>query len=124
MDDERGDMITAYLLRLVGGLALVGLLVVESTAVTLNRIGLEEAVDRAARAGASAYADHRSTDAVERAVDQRLQRADAELVHLDVEPRTVSVTGSRSANVVLSDRIDALSTLVTPERTGQAPVSR
>lgn len=122
--DERGDIIIAYLVRLVGGLALVGLLVIESVAVTLNRIGLEETVDRAARAGASAYAEHRSADAVERAVDQRLQRADTELVDLDVGGQTVSVTGVRSASVLLSDRIDALSSVVTPERTGQAEVSR
>lgn len=124
MSDDRGDIIIAYLVRLVGGLALVGLLVIESVAVTLNRIGLEEAVDRAARAGASAYAEQRSADAVERAVDQRLQRADAELVDLDIGGQTVSVTGGRSASVLVSDRIDALSSVVAPERTGRAEVSR
>lgn len=124
MSDDRGDIIIAYLVRLVGGLALVGLLVIESVAVTVNRIGLEEAVDRAARAGAAAYAEHRSADAVERAVDQRLEHADAELVDLDIGGRTVSVTGVRSASVLVSDRIDALSSVVTPERTGRAEVSR
>lgn len=124
MTGDRGDIIIAYLVRLVGGLALVGLLVIESVAVTFNRIGLEEVVERAARVGASAYAEHRSADAIERAVDQRLQHADVELVDLDIGHETVSVTGVRPAKVVISDRIEALSSLVTPQRTGHADVSR
>lgn len=123
MLSDRGDIIIAYLVRLVGGLALAGLLVIEGTAVALNRIGLEEAVERAARAGASAYAEHRSADAVERAVDERLQHADAELVDLDIGGQAVSVTGTRPADVLVSDRIEALSSLVTPERTGRADVA-
>lgn len=122
MTDERGDIITGYLVRLVAGLALVGLVVIEGAAVTFNRISLEETVARAARAGASAYADHRSGDAVERAVAERLDHAGADLVHLEVDRDSVSVTGSRPANVLVSDRVGALSTLVTPERTGQAGI--
>lgn len=124
MTGDRGDIIIAYLVRLVGGLALVGLLLIESVAVTFNRIGLEEAVERAARAGASAYTEHRSVDAVERAVDQRLDHADAELVDLDIGPETVSVTGLRPAKVIISHHLEALSSLVTPQHTGHADVSR
>lgn len=124
MTDERGDIIAGYLVRLVAGLALVGLVVIEGAAVTFNRISLEETVDRAARAGASAYADQRSGDAVERAVAERLDHAGAELVHLEVDGGFVSVTGTRPANVLVSDRVEALSTLVTPERTGRADVER
>lgn len=124
MRTDRGDVITGYLVRLIGGLALAGLLLIEGTAVTLNRIGLEEAVERAARHGASAYADTRSDDAAERAAEQRLDRADAVLVDLSVAGDRVTVTGARSAEVVVSDRIEALSDLVTPSRTETAEIGR
>lgn len=124
MTSERGDIITGYLVRLVAGLALVGLLVIEGAAVTFNQLSLEETIDRAARAGASAYADDRSREAAEHAVAERLEHAGAELVHLHVGGESVSVTGTRPANVLISDRIEALSTLVTPERTGRADVER
>lgn len=124
MHHERGDVITAYLLRLVGGLAIAGLLLIEGTAVTLNRIGLEEATERAARHGAAAYAEHGTTEAVERAAEQRLDRADAVLVDAAVTGDVVRVTATRSAKVVVSDRIDLLSDLVSPARTEEAVVSR
>jgi hypothetical protein len=121
---DRGDIITGYLLRLVGGLALAGLLVIEGTAVTINRIGLEEAVARAAHHGASAYGESHSLDAAEQAAEQRLDRADARLVDLSVGGDSVTVTGGRQAKVVVSHRIDALSDLVTPSRTGTAEIGR
>lgn len=124
MTDERGDIIAGYVIRLVAGLALVGLVVIEGAAVSFNRLSLEETVNRAARAGASAYADHRSGDAVERAVAERLDHAGAELVHLKIHRGSVSVTGRRPAHVLVSDRVGALSTLVTSEHTGRADVER
>lgn len=121
---ERGDIITGYLVRLVAGLALVGLVVIEGAAVTFNQISLEETIDRAARAGASAYAEDRSREAVEHAVVERLEHAGAQLVHLDVGSESVTVTGTRPAKVLISDRIEALSTLVTAEHTGRADADR
>lgn len=124
MDDDRGDVITAYLLRLVGGLAVAGLLTIEVAAVAVNRLGLEEAVHQAADRAATVYLEHRSTDAAQHAARQRLQRADAELVDFAVEPDAVSVTASRPATVLISDRIDALSHLVTPSTRAESPLRR
>lgn len=122
MHEERGDVITAYLLRLVGGLALAGLLVIETAALTVNRIGLEEVVQRAADQAVAAYIEHRSSAAAEDAARQRLRRADAELLKVTVEADAVTVRATRSATVVLSDRIDALSHLVAPTTTARASV--
>lgn len=124
MHDDRGDVISAYLLRLVGALAVAGLLIIETAAITINRFGLEEAVQRAADRAATAYAEQRSAQGAEAAARQRLRRADVRTVDVGVDIDGITVTGTRRATVLVSDRLDALSHLVGPAVTARAPVDR
>lgn len=124
MHDDRGDIITAYLLRLVGGLAVAGLLLIETAAVAVNRMGLEEAVERAANHGAAAYIEHGSPAAAESAARRRLRRADVEPLEISAQAPAVTVTGTRPATVLLIDRLDPLADLVAPTSSARAPVKR
>lgn len=122
MHGDRGDIITGYLVRLVLGLGLAGMLLIEAGALTINHIGLDNTVERAARQAAVTYRDQRSPSAAERAAEATLDRSGATMVGFEVDRATVTVTGTRPARVLASDRIDALEWLVTPDRTHQAAV--
>lgn len=120
MGEDRGDIIAGFLVRLVLGLGLVGLLAIEVGALAINRVGLDETVDRAAAHGAAAYAEQRSATAAERAARAVLERDGATLVDVEVDGDTVTVTAERGAKVLASHHVDALDELVRPTRTGHA----
>lgn len=122
--DDRGDVITAYLLRLVGGLAIAGLLLIETAAIAVNHVSLDESVELAANQAAGAYIEHGSPDAAERTARRGLRDAGIELLDVTVRPPEVTVTGRRPASVLLVDRIDALSQLVVPTSSASARVER
>lgn len=107
--DERGDVIIAGVLRLVGGLLLVGFVLFEGGALLINRVQLDEAARVAASVGARAWTAEHTSAAVTSAVEQRMAaHTGMALEGVTVENDRVAVTVSRPAPVLLLDHIPLL----------------
>ncbi|HUH07259.1 MAG TPA: hypothetical protein VML96_05555 [Egibacteraceae bacterium] len=92
---ERGDIILSGLLRMVAGLLLVGLALIETGAVAVNAVQLDEVATSAARAAAVAWRDHGSQLAAQDAAERALA------VESGVALETVSIASDGSATVTL-----------------------
>ncbi|HVL99998.1 MAG TPA: hypothetical protein VM324_11970 [Egibacteraceae bacterium] len=107
---ERGDVVVSGLLRLVTGLLVATVVLLDGGAVLVNRVQLDEVARRAAVAGAFAWTGGGSPHVIETAVRQRLpHQTGVTLEAVTVGGARVSVTVSRPAQVLLLGRIGPLS---------------
>jgi hypothetical protein len=106
--DERG-ILTAFLVKLVVGFALVGLLVVEGGSIIWARLKASDAADSAAIAAADSFSQNHDVRFAREAALDAVERKDpdARLVEpFKVQPDgTVRVTVLKRAPTVLVDRI-------------------
>lgn len=97
--------------KMLAALLLIGLAMFEAGAIGVNRIQLDDIAGKAIRAAARAYQDQssRSPAAVTVAVEGSLaDHPQVRLVDVAVDPEGVSITISRTAPVLVVDRIGPL----------------
>lgn len=102
VNDERGDIIVAGLLKLVATLLALGLVLFDAGALIVNQVQLDEAARVAATAGARAWASAHDPATVEDTVRNRLARhPSVALEGIAIEDAHVTVSVTRAARVVL-----------------------
>jgi hypothetical protein len=115
--DERG-IIVSGLVKLLIGLAIAGLVLMEAGQIVFARITVRDLADRAAAAGANAYGDTGSIDAAHDAVVEVLDDDDdAKLKRFVVDPaeRSVRVVIRKRASTLIVDKIGFLEGLTIAE---------
>jgi hypothetical protein len=113
LHDDAGDIIVGGLLKVVAALLVLGLILYEASAIAVNHFQVDSLAGEAVRAGAGTPPQQRTHATVERAVLAALEGSDARLEQLDVSGEEVELTVSRTARVLLLDRIPPAAGLVT-----------
>ena len=112
--EERGDVITDGLAKLVLTLLIIGLIFYELISIGVNAVQVEEAAGEAARRGALAWRDQHSQLAVEEAVVDSLSTERGMVLEgVSIEGEQVWVTLTRPAPVLLIDHVGFLRGVVT-----------
>jgi hypothetical protein len=125
-DDVRDDSGQIGFVKLLVGLAIVGLVLFEAGAVIVNHVQLDTLSERVAQAAASGHAARPARDlsgarqAAEAAVVAH-PAARVDDVHLLPDGR-VAVVVTQEANVLVLDRLGPLSDLASATATRSAPV--
>jgi Flp pilus assembly protein TadG len=108
--DERG-IITAFLVKLVISFALLALIVVDGTAIVLNRLQADDVAQTAAREAAKTFEDNRSVQAARETVLQTLEEENPTARMKSLVVRTdgsVVVTITRRASTLVTEHIGFL----------------
>jgi uncharacterized membrane protein len=111
--DERG-IITGFLVKLVIGFALIALVVVDGTAIVLNRLQTDDVAEVAAREAARTYQDSASVQLTREAAATTVEEKNptARMKSLVVRTDgTVVVTITRRASTLVTDQIGFLKDL-------------
>ncbi|HWB71739.1 MAG TPA: hypothetical protein VG452_05935 [Egibacteraceae bacterium] len=116
MASQRGDVILNWLLKLVVGLTVAGVVLIDAGAIGINALQLQDAADQAVHAAVTSWRADRSSDDARRAVlDSIAEQPAVALLELAVGDGRVTVTVSRPARVLVAHRIGPLTRYV--ERT-------
>jgi Flp pilus assembly protein TadG len=111
--DERG-IITAFFVKLVIAFALVALIVVDGTAIVLNRLQTDDVAQTAAREAARSFQDNGSPqlarEAAVRTVEEKNPTAKMKSVVFRTDGSVV-VTVTRRASTVVTEHIGFLEDL-------------
>jgi hypothetical protein len=105
--DERG-ILASYLIKLVLGLAILGLVVVEGGSILFAHLRVRDAAESAAQVGANAFDGSRNVDAARDAARQEARNRGARLAKpFTVQPVSgrVEVTVVGEANTLLVKHI-------------------
>lgn len=108
MLDERGDIISSWLVQLLVVMALVGLVGYEMLSIAITTLTLDGDAEQVADAAADAYERDQDTDAARRAATDEAGRRGTEVIDLAVEDDVVFVTVSKATPTVLVHRIPGL----------------
>lgn len=109
MHGDRGDIILHGLMRTVAGLLVVGVIVFEVAAVTVNRVQLDDAARTAVSAAAQSWGQSKSTPAASQAaLDSLSTQRGIALETFDVGDDILTVTLTRDASVLVLDQIGPL----------------
>ena len=123
MSDQRGGIITGFLLRMVVVFAVLGLLVYEAGAIIVANVAVDGIAQDAAREAALHYdGSGGSQDVAERECRQLARRAGAVCVDLTVRSGIVTVVVRKQASTLLSQRIGALRSFTRPTAERSAPI--
>jgi hypothetical protein len=118
-DDERGDIITSWLLQLLVFLAVVAFVVYEVIAVVATTISLDDAAREVARAARDEYRADRSLDRATDAAEQVAELRDAQVVAVEEEGGELVVTVTRVAPTLVVHRIGPLAELAQVNATSR-----
>lgn len=123
--DERG-VIVSSMVKLLIGLAIAGLIVMEAAQILFARISIQDLADRAAAAGALAYDDSGSIREAHDAVTEVVSKDEsARLRKFVVNPsdRTVRIILRKRASTLLVDEIGFLEqfSIAVGRATGEPP---
>jgi len=117
--NERGEIITSWLLRLVMLMAVLGLVVHEIVAVVVNRVELDDSVRLVAVSAADTYRETRSLERATRSAQEVARAEETRLVDLNEADGEVIVTLERAARTVLVHRLGPLRDLAVSSGTGR-----
>lgn len=106
--DERGDIISSWLVQLLVVMAFVGLVGYELLSIALTALTLDGDAEQVADAAASVYERAEDADATRAAADEEADSRGAEVLDIVVEEDVVYVTVSKHAPTVLVHRIPGL----------------
>lgn len=121
MQRDHGDILASSLLKLVAFLLALGLVIFEVVAVGVNFVQLDGIAGDAIRAGASVPERERTEARVERAILGALEsRPDAALASFTMERDALEITVTRTANVLVLDRLGPLADLAENSLTKRA----
>lgn len=108
--DERG-ILASFLIKLVLGFALVGLILIDGTAIVLNRLQTDDVAEVAAEAAAKSFEDSGNIQSARVAVLETLQERNPTAKMKSMVVRTdgsVAVTITRRANTLITEHIGFL----------------
>jgi hypothetical protein len=108
--DERG-ILASFLIKLVIGVALVGLIVIDTTAIVLNNVQTDDVAAAAANDAANAFDDSGSVQSARKAALQAIREEgpDARMRRLVVRTDgSVAVTVTNKAGTLLSQHVGFL----------------
>ncbi len=106
--DERGDIISSWLVQLLLVMAVVGLVGYEGLSIAITTLTLDGDAEQVADAAADAYERAQDTDDARAAADDEAGRRGAEVVDLVVDDDVIFVTVSKDTPTVLVHRIPGL----------------
>lgn len=108
MLDERGDIISSWLVQLLLVMAVVGLVGYEVLSIAITTLTLDGDAEQVADAAADAYERDQDTDDARTAADTEAERRGAEVIDLAVDDDVIFVTVSKDTPTVLVHRIPGL----------------
>lgn len=108
MHDERGDIITSWLVQLLLLMAVVGLFGYELLSIAITTLTLDGDAEQVADAAADAYEGDRDTDDAMEAAIEEAERRGAEVAQLVVEDDRVVVTVTKDTPTLVVHRIPGL----------------
>ena len=111
MQDERGDIISSWLVQLLLVMAVVGLVGYELLTVAVTALTLDGTADQVADAAAEAYEDSRDEDDALAVATQETGETETEVVELTVDDDWVRVTIVRPTSTLFVHRIPGLNGL-------------
>jgi hypothetical protein len=106
--DERGDIITGWLVQLLLVMAVVGLFGYELLSIAITTLTLDGDAEQVADAAAFGYERHEDLDEALAAAEEEATRRGSTVVDLVVEDEQVEVTVSKSTPTLLVHRIPGL----------------
>lgn len=109
-DDERG-IVASFLIKLVLGFALVGLILIDGTAIVLNRLQTDDVAEVAAKEAAKTYESSGNIQSVREAILRTLEEKNPTAKMRSVVVRTdgsVAVTITRRADTLVTEHIGFL----------------
>lgn len=106
--DERGDIISSWLVQLLLVMAVVGLVGYEALSIAITTLTLDGDAEQVADAAADAYERDQDTDDAREAANAEADRRGAEVIDLAVEDDVIFVTVSKDTPTVLVHRIPGL----------------
>jgi hypothetical protein len=113
MSGERGDIIVAGLVKTVAALLMLGLVFFEIGAIIVNEFQLDGIGQDTARTAALVLRDQKSPISAQHAAERVVAtHEDATLDGFSSDTRSVTVTVSRPARVLLIDRVGFLHSIV------------
>jgi hypothetical protein len=109
MRDERGGIITGWLLKLVVSLAIVGVVLFEAGAVIVARVNVDSIASDAAGEAALEYAKAPNATQAEKVARDFVERRDATLVAFSVSPdgKVITLTVEKIAKTLIIQRFAA-----------------
>lgn len=108
MLDERGDIISSWLVQLLLVMSLVGLVGYEMLSIAITTLTLDGDAEQVADAAADAYERGQDTESAREAAAEEAARRGTEVLDLVVEGDVVLVTVSKETPTVLVHRIPGL----------------
>lgn len=115
--DERGDIISSWLLQLVVFMAVVGFVGFEFLSMATTALTLDGQADQIANVAADAYADRQDLDDTMEAAQVAADERDVELIDITVDDDVVFVTIRGTADTLVSHRIGPLERFTHPSVT-------
>jgi hypothetical protein len=106
-EDERG-ILASFLIKLIVGFALVGLVLIDGTAIVLNRLQTDDVADIAAREAAKSFEDSANVQLARQAVLTTLEEKNPTARMKSLVVRTdgsVVVTITRRADTLVTEHI-------------------
>lgn len=108
MRDERGDIISSWLVQLLLVMAVIGLVGYEALSIAITTLTLDGDAEQVADAAAEAYGRGGDRDAALQAAMDEAERRGAGVTDLVVEDDVIFVTVTKDAPTVLVHRIPGL----------------
>lgn len=108
LHDERGDIISSWLVQLLLVMAVIGLLGYELLSIAITTLTLDGDAEQVADAAADAYERGQDPDDAREAADAEATRRDATVTDLVVDEDQVVVTVSKATPTVVVHRIPGL----------------
>lgn len=119
--DQRGDIVSGWLIQLVLVMTVLGVIGYEVIAVAATALGLDGAARDVAVAGASAYRnDGENLAAATSASEVAAVEQEVELDSVEVTGDTLTVTVRKQAATLFVHRIGPLADLTRPSASGRA----
>lgn len=106
--DERGEIITGWLLRIVLTVAVLGLVVYEVLAVVVSTVALDDNAREVARAARDAYRVEQSLDDAVEAAQEVADLHDADVTALEEDGEDLVMSLGQQAPTLLIHRIGPL----------------
>lgn len=117
LNDERGDIISSWLIQLVVFMAIVGFIGYEFLSMATTALTLDGQADQIANVAANAYADAQDLEAAQEAAEIAADERDVALIEVRVDDDVIFVTIQGTANTVVSHRIGPLERFTHPSVT-------
>ena len=115
--DERGGIITGWLIQLIVIMAIVGLVAYEAIAIAVTTVNLDDSAREVAQAAQEAYRSQDNLDEASTAAGQAAERQGVGLVSVQVDGDFLDVEVTDQAPTIVTQRIGPLEHFTTPTAT-------